>query len=293
MRSDNLRLAILYGILASLFYALMGVFVKIAEQTVPNEMVVFFRQVISLVIFAPIFYFQKSSTQKIKTQRFPLHLLRAFASISASYCLFYAIEYLPLVDALTLSYSRPLFLPLVAYVWMGKKWRKNVWFGLLVGFLGIVLILKPSHKVFDIAALVGLAAGLFGAIAFASIRRLTKSESANKIFLYYLLLSLPITAVPLVGGWKAFTLREFFLLALVGLVGMLYQMMMTRAYRHAKAYKVSSVLYATVIFAAAFDWFIEGKFLDIVSIIGVALIILGSVATLKTTAKDTNGHLSK
>ena len=94
---------------------------------------------------------------------------------------------------------------------------------------------------------------------------------------------MPITSVPLVGAWVNFTLPGLAMLFLIGFVGMLYQMMMTRAYRHAKAFKVGSVLYSAVIFAAIFDWFLEGKFLDYISIIGVILIIVGSLTTLRAT----------
>lgn len=286
MRSDNTKLAIIYALIAAFFYAVMGLLVKVAEQSLTNEMVVFFRQLTSLIVFAPIFYLRKEPATKLKSQQFPLHLLRAFASISASYCLFYALEYLPLVDALLLSYTHPLFLPIVAFFWLGKRWHKGVWYGLLTGFLGVILILKPSQRVFDIAALVGLAAGLFGAVAFSAIRRLTKHEEANKILFIYLLISLPITSIPMISSWVNFSWPELGLLVLVGLAGMIYQMVLTRAYRHAKAYKVGSVLYSTVIFATLFDWFMGGKFLDVVSMIGIVLIFLGSFATLRATKES-------
>ncbi|MEX0961694.1 MAG: DMT family transporter [Simkaniaceae bacterium] len=285
MSHDNTKLAIIFALFAALFYSIMGVLVKIAEQTFPNEVVVFFRQLISAALFFPFFLIGKKPKAKFKTNHFSLHLLRAFSSISATYCLFYAIEYLPLVDALLLSYTRPLFLPLVAYFWLDKRWNKNVWIGLCTGFLGVILILKPSEKVFNLASLIGLAAGLFGAVAFTAIRRLTKVESSDKILLFYLLLSLPITVLPLVTTWTPFTLNQFGLLCLVGIVGMLYQMMLTRAYQYAKTYKVGSVLYSTVVFAAIFDWMMTGQYLDYVSIVGIALIFVGSFATLKGQSK--------
>lgn len=288
MHKDHMGLAILYSLLAAFFYTAMGVLVKISEQTLPNEIVVFYRQLFSLLLFTPVFFIKMNMGRKksYHTRRFPLYLVRVFSSLAATYCLFYAIGKLPLVDAILLSYTRPLFLPIVAYLWRGKRWSKNVWFGLIIGFLGVILILKPSESVFDVATLVGLAAGLFGAIAFISIRRMTKTEPSEKILFYYLLLSMPITALPLVGVWQKLNLQQFWMMLLIGLVAMLYQLMMTKAYQRGKAYKVASLLYSTVIFAALYDWWVGKQFLDYVSFIGIVLILIGSVFSLAKMSKE-------
>lgn len=288
MHKDHMGLAILYALLAAFFYTTMGVLVKVGEQTLPNEMVVFFRQLFAIVLFTPIFFIKMNTGRKksYRPKRFPLYLVRTFSSIAATYCLFYAIAKLPLVDAILLSYTRPLFLPIVAYLWRGKRWSKNVWFGLLIGFLGVLLILKPTERVFDVATLVGLAAGFFGAIAFITIRRQTKTEPSEKILFYYLLLSMPITALPMAGVWKSINMQQLWLMLAIGLVAMLYQLMMTKAYQRAKAYKVASLLYSTVIFAALFDWWTQKQFLDYISAIGIALILIGSVFSLTKMSRD-------
>jgi drug/metabolite transporter (DMT)-like permease len=285
LRSNKVRLAIVFALIAALLYAVLGMSIKLVEEHTTNEMAVFFRQIISIITLSPFLFLQKGGTKSLKTSRFPLHFMRAFASLASMYCLFYAIKHLPLVDALLLSYTRPLFIPLVVLIWFKKKWTKHTWFGLITGFLGVALILKPDKMMFNIAALIGLGSGLFGAVAFTAIRRLTRTERANTILFYYFALSIPVAALPLARGWKTPDLKTWGLLVLIGVLGVFYQQMLTRAYQYAKAHKVASILYTTIIFAALFDWWLGDFSLDYISVIGIVLIIVGTLITLRQRQK--------
>jgi drug/metabolite transporter (DMT)-like permease len=282
MRSDNLKLAIGYGILAAFFYAVLGTLMKITEQAgATNETLVFFRQTIGLLALTPFLIHEDKKLKHFKTSSFFLHLLRAVSSLCAMYCLIFALKYLPLVDALLLTYTRPLFLPIIVFVWFRRKWSKNTFIGILIGFLGVAFILKPDKKMFDIGALVGLASALFGSISFTCIRKLTRTDSANTILLYYLGLSIPLATLPLLFNWSTPTKFDWIMLAIIGICGLIYQMALTRAYQHAKAFKVSSILYSTVIFAALFDWWLGDFSIDYLGFAGIALIIVGTIITVR------------
>ena len=202
------------------------------------------------------------------------------------YCLYFSLHYLPLTDAILLGYTRPLFIPIVVFFWFQKKWTKNTWIGLLLGFIGVLLILKPDQALFNTAALVGLASGMFGGIAFTTIRRLTKTEPSDRILFYYLILSLPLSVVPLIKVWKTPEPKEWGLIVLIAAAATVYQMSLTRAYRHAKAFKVGSILYSAVIFGWIFDFFLGNKVITPISILGILLIILGSFISLKENKKE-------
>lgn len=281
MRKDSLPLAIAYSLSAALCYAILAYLIKMTEQYLSNPMIIFFRQVFSFILIMPLIPFQIGSYKKLKTKCFHLHLLRAFASLAAMFCLYFALRFLPLVDAVLLTYTRPLFIPIVVYFWFQKKWTKNTWWGLLIGFLGVLIILRPDEKIFDIASLVGLGGGMFGSIAFTAIRRLTRSEPSERILFYFLALSLPIAAVPLATKWITPSLYEWGLLFVIGVTATIYQMLLTRAYRHAQAFKIGSLLYSSVVFAWFFDWLTGSKGIGITEIIGIILVAFGSFTALR------------
>lgn len=282
MRSDNIKLGIFYGVLAAFFYALLGTLMKITEHAgVSNETLVFFRQMIGLVAFVPFLARENKSKEHLKTISFHLHIIRAVSSLCGMYCLVFALKYLPLVDALLLTYARPLFLPMIVLVWFRKKWSKTTFIGILVGFLGVALILKPDKKMFDIGALVALASAVFGSISFTCIRKLTRTETANTILFYYLALSIPLAIIPLLFKWTTPTTSDWIMMLIIGVCGLVYQMTLTRAYQHAKAFQISSILYSTVIFGALFDWWLGDFSLDYVSLTGTFLIIIGTIITIR------------
>jgi drug/metabolite transporter (DMT)-like permease len=281
MRRESTALAITYSITAAFMYAALALLVKFTERTLPNSMIIFFRQVFSLLILFPIFLMTIESTKELKTTCFSLQLIRTLTSLAAVICFYFAIRYLPLTDAVLLSYTRHLFIPIVSFLWFRRKWKKSTWIGLITGFLGVALILRPDEKLFDTAALIGLASGMFGGIAFTTIRRMTRSESADRILLYFLILSIPLASLLLINNWKKPSLDEWGLLLMVGFGSMIYQMCLTRAYQHANACKVGSLLYSSVAFAFIFDVFLGEGIIPFVSIIGVVLIIFGSIIALK------------
>lgn len=281
MRRASTPLAVTYSLLAAFSYAFLAFLIQTAEKFLPNPVLIFFRQFFGLLILLPIIPLKLGGFRELKTKVFPLHMLRAFASLSSMFCLYFALRYLPLTDAVLLTYTRPLFIPLVVYFWFQKKWTRNTWSGLVVGFLGVILILRPDEKLFDIASLVGLAAGLLGAIAFTTIRRLTKSEPAERITFFYMALSIPLASIPLATSWQTPTLYGWGFLIVIGGVAIIYQLFLARAYRHAKAVKVGSLLYSSVAFAYLFDFFLGRQEIPLTAIIGMILIIFGSVLALR------------
>lgn len=274
-KSHKLSLVVVYALLAALVYAVLALVVKFSTHKLPNEMIVFFRQAFSLITLFPMLAREQSQGKSLVTHRIHLHLLRAGASLAAMYALFYALKYLPVVDALVLSYTRPLFIPLVVWLWLGKKMSPKVWWGLAVGFLGVLTILRPDAHIFQWSMIVGLLSGAFGAVAVVSVRKLTKTESPTKIIFYYLISSLPIAAVPILFSWQTPTPFMWGILLIIGILATFYQSFLTCAYQYGHTSKVSSVLYSTVIFALALDWFIYDQVLGFLSLIGIGLICIG------------------
>ena len=286
MRNESTKLAVTFSLLAAFFYAILAYTIKLTEQYLSNSVLIFFRQLIGLIILLPIVPIKLGSYKALGTKVFPLHMLRVFASLSAMFCLYYALRYLPLTDAVLLTYTRPLFIPFVVYLWFRKKWTRNTWIGILVGFLGIVLILNPDKMLINVASLVGLGAGMFGAIAFTTIRRLTKTEPSERITFYYMALSLPLAVFPMANSWQMPTLFEWGLLVIIGALAVVYQLFLSRAYRHAKAVKVGTLLYSSVAFAYLLDFASGSKILPFTAIIGIVLIVIGSVVALRDQKQE-------
>src|SRR6185295_8598396 len=101
-----LRSAVLV-VASSLLFALAGVAVKLAVTDLPKEVVVFFRNLLSLTLLLP--WVAVRGLGAVRTRQFPLHLLRAGSTLSALYCYYYAVSRIPLADAVLLQFTGPIF----------------------------------------------------------------------------------------------------------------------------------------------------------------------------------------
>lgn len=171
--------------LSALFFALMGGLIREASSTVNNETVVFFRNLVGVLFFLPLALTR--GIGPLRTRRPLSHLLRTTYGLGGMYCYFYALAHLPLTDAMLFSYAAPVFTPLIAHLWIKEPLTRRMMVATLVGFLGVLLVARPSGAVVAPIALVGIASSLMAACAFVSIREMSDSEPAYRIVFYFAL----------------------------------------------------------------------------------------------------------
>lgn len=269
---DNLRLGALHALAAAAAFSAMGVCIKFAAAATPNAVVVFVRCAVSLAILLP--WLLRRGGVGIRTRRLGGHLWRAGFGILAMYAFFYAIARLPLAEAILLTYSSPLWIPFIAWGWIGERPARIVYPAALLGLSGIALIVKPGLRALDpIAGLVGVAAGVLAACAMVSIRRISDTEPPARIVFYFALLGTAISAVPLAWAWLPPSPGALALLIGAGLLATIGQLHLTRAYGHAPAALVGPFTYVAVIFSAGLGWLFWDERIDRWSALGAALVV--------------------
>ena len=283
MHSDNLRRGALLMIVSGLLFSATGALVKYISAHLPSEMVVFFRSAMGLLTLLP--WVWRHGFHQLKTKRLRGHLLRGLAGVTAMYCYFFTIGHLSLAEAVLLNYSTPLFIPFIAALWLGEKFSARLWVAISTGFAGILLILKPGLALFTPVSLIGVASGMFAALAMVSIRRLTRSEPTLRIVFYFSAVCTAVSAVPLLWRWQTPEPGLWILLMLVGAVASLAQWFLTRAYAHAPAAQVGPFTYSTVVFAAAIGWLFWGEVLDVLSFAGALLVCLAGILTIRLAGR--------
>ena len=261
---------------ASLMFALIGALVRAASVTLPNEMVVFFRNALVLVFLMPIFAARRS-LPVITGGKMHLHVFRALAGLVAMYCYFYALAHMKLAEAVLLSYTSPLFIPVIALLWLREPLTRGIRTAIIIGFAGVLLILKPGLSIFQPVALIALTAALFASLAMVTIRRMSDTERPEVIVFFYTLLSTVISAVPLVWAWQTPGSDALVILFFLGLAAMAGQLLMTKGYGLAPAAQVGPFVYCSVVFASIIGWVSWGESLDALSIAGTLLVFIAGV----------------
>lgn len=267
---------------ASLTFAILGAVVKVVSGSLNNEMVVFFRNFCSLFFILPWIWYSRPPGG-VRTSYFPLHLLRSMAGLGGMYCFFYVIAHLPLSEAFLLMATAPLFIPMIAYLWVHESVEHKVKGAIIIGFVGIIIILKPGIEVFRPVAFIGLGAGLLGALAMVSIRRMSSSEPTIRIVFYFTVFGTLISAMPLIWSWQSPKAEIWWLLVLMGLLAAVGQFLLTKGYSLAPAAKVGPFSYSNVVFAMLLGWVVWGEGLDFLTWIGAFLICIAGIITTRKT----------
>ena len=277
MSNRNLHAALLI-IASELMFASMGAAVKAVSVSLPPEMTVFMRNLFGVAAVLP--FLLHRGLHNWRTEVPHLHLLRALAGLSAMYCFFYALGQLALADAVMLKLTAPLFLPLVAFIWLSERPARNALWALPLGFTGVILVLGPGEEL-SWAALIGLAGGLFAAIAKTTVRRLGRSEPAARTVFYFALFATLASSIPLSWGWRTPQAAEWGWLALIGVTGTLGQLLMTRGYALAPAARLGPFTYSVVVFSAVYGFLFWDETLDLWFVLGALLVAAAGLLTLR------------
>ena len=268
----------LWMIAASFLFACMGVCVKFSAEYFSAAEIVFYRSAISLLLMLLVV---RVRAIPIATPHWRFQLWRSASGFVSLLLYFYAISLLPLATAVTLAYTSPLFLTFYL-VWFGKvRLRFSMLAALALGFVGVVLLLRPTfHAAQLVGGLIGLASGLIAGLAYYNVKELgERGEVEERTVFYFSLLSAVAS-----GVWM--TLFEFhriaprgaLLLLGVGAFGTAAQLAMTRAYKRGRTLMAASLAYSTVIFASLFGVLFWHERLSVGAWSAIALIVASGVA---------------
>jgi drug/metabolite transporter (DMT)-like permease len=264
--------------LSALLFASMGVLIRLASYTVDNVTVVFMRNLTGTLLLLPLALYQGKAF--FVTHKPMMHLWRALVGLVAMYGFFYAIAHLPLSNAMVFTYSSPIFIPLVAWLFLKERISGLMLLAAFIGLIGVVLVAKPSDALFNWLSLVGLSSSLLASMAFVTVRALTKTEPATRIVFYFCLISTVVSAIPMFWHWRVLNNQELAYLVGAGTLATLSQVCLSKAYGYAPAGKIGPANYLAIIFAGVWAWILWGEIPDRFGLIGMLLIFIALLLCL-------------
>lgn len=278
MHSDVARGAI-YLLIGEFFLAVMVALIKQISHDVPQTDIVFFRNLFGLIALIPVVAHQK--IESLKTDRLGMHIFRACVGLSGMYLYFYVIGQMPLAEAILVKLSVPFMLPIITFFWLGEKINLRTAISIVVGFIGVMFVLRPGTDTFQPVALLGLLAAFFQGEAKVSIRKMSQTEPGHRIVFYFGLIATLVSAVPFLFSPSMPSGASLYYLIAVGITATIGQLCMTHAYKIANPAQIGPYTYSCVIYAAAIGWIFWNEALLITTIIGSTLIITAGLINLK------------
>ena len=282
---QNSRVAAAYIVASGLMFACMGACIKLVSPDVANEWIVFFRNLFGLVLLIPIL--SRFGIENLKTNIIHWHILRAVMGLGAMYCFFYSIAHIPLSNSVLLSYTTPLFAPIIAMFLLKEHLTPRLVIALVVGFVGVYFMINPKFSDFTSISLIALLSGFLAAVAMTCIRKMSKTEPTTRIVFYYATICTLLSAIPLFQAEAPPNLYSIQVLVVIGVLATLGQLALTQGYARASVAEVGPFTYLTVIFATLLGWVFWQEIPDAFAAVGFILVITaGSVALMQVGKRE-------
>ena len=256
-------------------FGLMAVCVKIAGQTIPVWELLVLRTVFALMFLAPVFY--RAGAPSLRTNQWRTHLLRSALGVGGAASFFYAVTHLDLALVTTLSFTRTLFVTVLAVVFLGEliKWRRSS--ATLVGFLGVLICIQPGTDSFDPWSLAALSFALFSAGVTTAVKRLTVTESPLTILFYtYIFMGL-LTLAPAVAVWQTPSALGLGVMVALAFFSVLGQSAMAHGLRAGEVTALAPIEYVRLLFSALFGYLFFGEVASASTWFGAAVIIAATL----------------
>ncbi|MBB4265551.1 DMT family transporter [Roseospira visakhapatnamensis] len=279
--STNVRGGLLM-LASAFFFSVMATLIRYLGQTLPTLEMAFFRAAFQAVVLLPFAVMAvRRDPSALFTRRLGLHGIRLGLTVVTVMTGFYALVNLPLATAISISFSRALFVTLLAVVVLREVVGPHRWSAVAIGFLGVLVILRPwTGGQVDLAMVAGLISAAAVAGMSICVRLLSSTEGTMVMMLYSSALMSVILAVPAAFMWVTPDAVTLLLVLAMGGSAVVGQFLLISAYRHAEPSAVAPMNYTQLLWVTALGFVLFGEFPGPAIWTGAALIIGAALYTL-------------
>ncbi len=261
--------------LSAVLFGFMAITIRLASHQLHAFEIAFFRNFFGLMFALPLLW--RAGIGIMRTDKLRFYFLRCFIGLGAMLTGFWALVHMPLAQAISLSYSTPLFVTIGAVLVLGEIVRIRRWTAVFVGFIGVIIIVRPGADSFSLDALIALSAAALSASAAISIKFLSRTEHPYAIVVYMVLIMTPLSLLPAIQVWHWPDLATWGWLVLTGLFGTTAHVAMTRAYQLGDLSALTPLSFVQLPVVALLAWLLFDEGLDRYTAIGATIIFASNV----------------
>ena len=255
---------------STLFFGLMTIAIKLAAQSLHTFEIVFFRNFFGLMATLPLLL--RHGSDLLRTTQLPRYVFRCTIGIVSMMAGFWAIGHLPLAQAVSLSYSTPIFVTIAAVFFLHEQVRARRWAAVVLGFIGVIIIVRPGSDSFTAGSLVALAAAVLSGIVSIQIKQLSKVEPADRIVFYTTLLWVPMSLLPALAVWEWPRGIVWVWVIAAGFLGTGGHMLWTRALKLGDVSALTPITFMQLPLVAIAGWLLFQEPLDRWTALGAGVI---------------------
>ena len=241
------------------------------------------RSVIGLFLLWPLLQ-ANGGLAAIRTRRLREHALRNTVHYAAQYAWFLALTLIPLAQVVAIEFTMPIWTVLLAAAFLGERITRWKLLAVALGLLGVGLVVRPHAAGLNAGQLVALAAALGFAVSVTLTKSLTRSDDALTIIFWMLVVQSLLGLLPALAVWRWPSAAGWGWVLVVAFCGTFSHYCMARALRHAEATVVVPMDYLRVPLTALAGWLIYAERMDLLTVLGAALILGGNLLNTRRAA---------
>ncbi len=228
-----------------------------------------------------LLFFPRRIPTLLHTEDKGLQIARSILVLLATACMFVALGLMPLADAVAITFAGPLLIVALSAIFLRETVGPRRWTAVIVGFIGMLVIIRPGAGTFQFAALLPVAVAFFYAL-YQIITRLISHRSDPLSMLFYTALVGAVAMSAIVPfDWQTPTYQQWLMLIAAGFLGGLGHYAIIKAYERSEAALVAPFAYTEMIWATSLGLLVFGDFPDLFTFAGTAIIVASGLYVLQ------------
>ena len=266
-----------------LCFGVMNNCVRYLSISIPTEQVVLLRNVVALTLLT-IWIFPQG-VAPLRTNRIWSHIGRSTLGAVSMHTWFYSLGHMPLAEATALSFTTPIFVTIMAILFLGEHNTPRRWFAVALGLAGALVILRPgTDAIMNPVAGYAILSSVLIALISLWVKSLSRTETTSSM-LFYMAFIMTLVALPFgVLHWQPMTGWLWFTAFLMASTSLLAHSLLIEAYKHSEMTKLMPFDFTRLLFTSAFAYMLFGEGIDSTTLIGAGIIIIGSVIAAREKA---------
>ncbi len=260
---------------ATLFGSSMGAGVKFLSDDLHPIIICFWRCLMGLILITP--FIARNNFKSLKTSNMRLQIFRAAINILSMICWFSAIGMMHFEKATALGFTTPLFTTILAVIVLGEVIRFHRTAALILGFIGILIIIRPGYIPFEFGIFLMLIASLSFSFVLIFVKKLSATDSSLTIIFYHLLYMTPAFFILALFYWENINLNQLLVFIFMGASGLLSHWCLAQAFKLSDTTFVMPLQFTKLIWASLIGLFIFSEKPDIWTWIGGIIIFISVV----------------
>jgi drug/metabolite transporter (DMT)-like permease len=255
-----------------LFFISMDTLVKDLVRRNPAPQLIWLRFLVHMLVAAAIVLAVPRFRPFVRSKAPMRQLLRSALLVTTTTTFFFGLKYVKLADLVILTQAAPLIVVALSVLLLGERVGPRRWLGVVVGFLGVLIILKPGFG-FEWASLFGIASAVIYALYQIMTRSLSVADHTMTTFFYTASVGSVAMAVVVPFVWQTPTLVDALLICLPGALGGIGHLLLIMAFARSEASLLAPYFYSAILWAVIFGWIFFGEVPDLYTFIGAGLIV--------------------